>query len=434
MNRLVITAAGILLSVALARLLGPTKLGIVIIIMLIPEYYEKFCRFGLETGAIYRISRNEISIEEAAGTLLTISIAVGSLPFLTFFFYKELFYKIFLKSVEVPTWYFLAILSTLPAIFIAHYFNSFFTCREDVRTMNRLSLMTGLLPGMISVLLLVSTRLDIGAVILGTASANLISVLYVLNRYKALAGRLPLFSRSTKNTSLLFRYGFKVYLRQIINFVHYRIDLLMIMLYLTPPFVAFYRLAVNIAEKVLLKIDASTYLLIPRVAGSQDDYGVELTSRIFRNIFWILTALAVFIFFTSEPLIGFFYGEEFLPVVSPLKLLLPGIVMLGTCISINRYYIGIGSVGITNYVYGSSVCVNIFLNILLIPQYGIEGAAVATTMTYTISSFVMIGLFLKNTGIGPMRLFIITREDILSYRKLLSDVYRNISCQLQPIK
>ena len=55
-TRILLLAIGLVQSVIVARLLGPTMLGVVTIIMLIPNHSDKFGRLGLGHAATYMIS------------------------------------------------------------------------------------------------------------------------------------------------------------------------------------------------------------------------------------------------------------------------------------------------------------------------------------------------------------------------------------------
>lgn len=429
-NRIVVTLVSMAIGIIVARVLGPVKLGIIAIIMIIPQYSEKFGRLGLGTAAVYRISKGDLDIKDAAAVLFTVSIILGSLPLLLFYFYKDFFISTFLKDHIVATWYFLAMLITLPTNFINNYFSSIFISKEEVRPLNRLRLVTGVLPGGLAVMLLLFTPLDIGAVLLGTALANTFAAFYALTQYKHISGAFPGISFNVSHFRSLFGYGYKIYLKIIISFVHYRIDVLIIAYLLTAPQVAFYSMAVRIVEKIWL-LNATSTLLLRRVASDTDRNASELTAAIFRNMLWIMGILALALYIVSPWAVEILYGAEFLPLVDPLKLLLPGMVMMGAGVSLNRYFIGKGMVGKTNYIYGFSIIINIALNFLLIPKFGIAGAAMSTTITYSAASIVMALVFVTNTKIGLTKLVLLERSDWLRYREFASKIFRSKTIEVR---
>ena len=432
-NRLGVIFAGMVLSIILARILGPTKLGIIAIIMIIPQYFEKFGRLGLGTSAMYRISRKELDPIDVANVLLTFSLVIGLIPALLFFVYNDIFVNTFLKNHTVATWYFIAVLVTLPANFVINFFEYIFLSTEDVATINRMRLISKTMPGIVSILLLVGTTLDIGAVIIGTASVNMLCAFYVINQFKKIHGRFPSLVFNLNYLGLLLSYGWKVYLRIIISFLHYRIDLIIIMYFLAAADVAFYKLAGSIVEKIWM-LNFSAFLLIPRVASDNGVYGKDLTIKVFRNTLWIMGASALGLLFLSKWVIGLLYGDAFLPTVAPIKVLLPGIVMMGSGGCLSQYYIGTGHVGKTNYVFGLSIFLNIFLNILMIPSFGIIGAAIATSITYTASTVVIGVMFVNETDTKIKNLVILKKSDFAKYRELFFTLFQDVRGRIIPAK
>lgn len=84
----------------------------------------------------------------------------------------------------------------------------------------------------------------------------------------------------------------------------------------------------------------------------------------------------------AEPFVTLYYGSDFTPTIVPLLLLLPG--TLGFAISRPIYSIGQGKgdLRILIYATGAAAVLNLVLNLLFIPRYGMNGAAVATSIGY----------------------------------------------------
>ncbi|MDQ7837081.1 MAG: oligosaccharide flippase family protein [Thermodesulfobacteriota bacterium] len=420
-NRIFVLLIGMLANIMLARLLGPTKLGIIAIIMLIPQFFETFGRLGMGVASVYKISKKEMDIRDAAAVLLIASFIIGSIPTLLFYAYSDLFITTFIKEHGVATWYFLAILVTLPPRFIINYFTYIFVAKEDIHTINRIRFINGVLPGITGIILFLTTSLDIGAVILGHSLINIFAALYTLWKFRLTTGRFPSVSSKVVHFRSLLSYGCKVYLRNVISSLHYRIDLWIIAYFLTPPQVAFYSLAAGFGQKIWL-LNATDILVLPRVASGEDKYGKGLTATAFRNTLWLMAVVGLFVYFLAPVAVEIFYGKDFLPLLSSLKILLPGIVAMGAGISLNHYFIGKARVGMINYIYASSVVLNVALNLLLIPRLGIRGAAISSTITYTASTLILALIFAKESDINLKKLVLLDGSDYLHYKRFFSDV------------
>ena len=55
--------------------------------------------------------------------------------------------------------------------------------------------------------------------------------------------------------------------------------------------------------------------------------------------------------------------------------------------------------------------VNVIFNILLIPRFGIAGAAMATSISYTLTSSIFLISFIKLTGLTLKELFVFNKEE-----------------------
>jgi Na+-driven multidrug efflux pump len=73
---------------------------------------------------------------------------------------------------------------------------------------------------------------------------------------------------------------------------------------------------------------------------------------------------------------------------------------------------------------GVSLAVNVPLNILLIPRMGISGAALASTICYTVGAIVVLAMFLRISKNSWVDTLLLKREDLRIYRSALSTARR----------
>ena len=110
---------------------------------------------------------------------------------------------------------------------------------------------------------------------------------------------------------------------------------------------------------------------------------------------------------------------EFANAVLPLQILLIGAVTMSgwRILAIDIY--GRGRPELNIYV--SSVCLflNVMLNILLIPKYGIIGAAWATSCSYTLAFVLMMIIYHRLFGVDIRDMIIIKISDLKVYRNVL---------------
>jgi len=141
-------------------------------------------------------------------------------------------------------------------------------------------------------------------------------------------------------------------------------------------------------------------LYFPHVAGSEreeSDRQVAMVSRVALLVTAIvgvaLVPGAIVLITTLLP--------AYLPALPALFVLLPGVVALSTTKIVYGYVTGIRMPAITSYINIFAFVLNIALNLILIPMYGIVGASASSMVSYTVSSlvFTMIAARLANARV-----------------------------------
>jgi O-antigen/teichoic acid export membrane protein len=94
---------------------------------------------------------------------------------------------------------------------------------------------------------------------------------------------------------------------------------------------------------------------------------------------------ALLVLIASRWIVKTLYSSAFLPSVAPLQILLPGVVALGVSRVLSNDLFGRGRPGLSLCVAVVTVVSNVALNALWIPQYGIAGAALASSASYSLA-------------------------------------------------
>ena len=216
-----------------------------------------------------------------------------------------------------------------------------------------------------------------------------------------------------------FKFGFKQHLGSIFQLLNYRLDLLIIAALLTSAEVGQYSVAVVIAETIWYIPSSLGQILYPKTASSDTKAANTFTPFVCRtNI--LLTSIAILILYgISGTIIPWLFTSEFYPSVMALKLLLPGTLFLGINKVLASDLTGRGFPQYSTYAAFFSLIFTIIFDFLLIPRFGINGAALASSISYMISALIIIYLFIKTTGVRPLDLLILRAGDIVDYRRVL---------------
>ena len=99
------------------------------------------------------------------------------------------------------------------------------------------------------------------------------------------------------------------------------------------------------------------------------------------------------------PFVLSLFGTEFVIAYLPMLVLLVGQLVLVTCGSVGFLLTMTAHEGIAARVIGGTAGLNLMLNALLIPPYGLMGAAVATSIAVSMRSIVLSVIVYRKLGI-----------------------------------
>jgi len=168
------------------------------------------------------------------------------------------------------------------------------------------------------------------------------------------------------------------------------IDFVIIRQFLTLPQLGLYALAFQIAGTVQqLPVVASTVLLpwLSAAAARGDDR--EVRSLLGRPARLALVAFATgtgLLLTFADPIVPLIFGETFAEAIVPLSVLLVASCVAAVFHMINPALTARGIVWPVTLAVVAAVATNVAFDLLLIPQHGITGAALATLAAYLVST------------------------------------------------
>ena len=100
------------------------------------------------------------------------------------------------------------------------------------------------------------------------------------------------------------------------------------------------------------------------------------------------------------------------PSLPALYLLLPGVVAFSVTFALGGYLTGIDRPGITSGVSIVALVTNVVANLILIPRFGIEGAASASLISYSLSSALLTIVVARQTKASFLAFWVPTPSDL----------------------
>ena len=416
-SRILQLVLGLGASIIIARALGPEGKGIYALAILLPMLLASLGGFGIGQASVFQLGKGIYPPKDILGNNMAISLilgAVGSLlGLVTILLWGNMLFP------GVATMYPLLALLLIPLSLFLSFIGYFFLGLQKIRQYNFINLLRSCAFLVLLTTLLFAPKIGLEAVIAANILSYVVAVAVTLFLVKRIVGSLYL--RLQKSYAKeAFGYGFKVYLGNILGFLHYRIDVFLINIVLNPVAVGLYSISALVAEKIWLISQSASIVLFPKVCSETDKDNLRrFTPIVFRMVLLISTVGSIIMFFLGRLLIVFFFSEKFADSVLPFQVLLIGIVaMSGWRILANDLY-GRGRPEINIYINAFSAVTNIMLNVILIPRLGIVGAAWATSVSYTSAFVAAVFAYTQISGNRIRSVILPRRVDLSLYKGAL---------------
>ena len=242
-----------------------------------------------------------------------------------------------------------------------------------------------------------------------------VKIFYIIS-YLIVIGRIPHpFSLSLKSIVEKIQFGYLPMLSFLLITMNYKVDVLMLKAApsVNAEALSLYTVGVSIAEIAWVIPDGFKEVLFSRTSNKKNDSEIAAALRV-SNCIISITILGILVF--GKPIIYILFGAEFIESYKVTLLLFLGIPAMSWFKIIYTLFNAQGKRKTSFAVLLSSTLLNIGLNYLLIPMWGIYGAAGTSVFSYGICGGVFLILYSRDSGISFLSLFVMKKDDL---RKLL---------------
>lgn len=404
----------------IAREFGPSGNGIYTLTLLVPSMMAIFLSLGVDPANVYFLGAKKIHPKLAWKETLIISFWIILIVLLLggFFIY---FYSLeILSGVPKETlWLSLAI---FPFMMIMGNINGFFQGLQDFKSYNIFLILQPVLSLSFLFLSMIYEDININVALFCYFLSMVITLIFA---YK----KLQMIIKDQCGPNLenyrmkLLNYGYKVHLSNILALINYRADVFIIGYFLGPAASGIFTIAVLIIEKLWLLSNAVSTVLLPKLSQlSNNGSKKAIITPLVAKFVLLLTFIASIILITiGEFIINMFFGSEYIEAYTCILYLSPGVIV-GACSRVLANDIAArGKPELNLATSWITVTINIILNIYLIPIYGIQGAAIATSFAYVINFLMRLTMHNYLTKIPFYKNIVLNKAD---YHLLTNMIYQ----------
>lgn len=180
-------------------------------------------------------------------------------------------------------------------------------------------------------------------------------------------------------------FGFLGQVGGLVNLLNLRLDFLILGHLAGPVPLGIYAVASKFAELVKLPALAVTWVSYPQMARLGPDGSAKLVRRQLPWLIGLGIAGAVVLALAAGPLLPALYGQEFVKSVVPAAIIAVGLVASPAGGLASGYLLGTRRPGTNSVLQAVGLLATLGLDVLLIPHFGVIGAAVASAIAYLVT-------------------------------------------------
>ncbi|WP_221886624.1 oligosaccharide flippase family protein [Halonotius roseus] len=185
----------------------------------------------------------------------------------------------------------------------------------------------------------------------------------------------------------------------------FHVDVIMVRTLVGDEATGYYKAALSLAEYIWIVPIVLQGLLLhsSSTLWSENRYDElsALAGRITRYTALLVVLMAIGLGTLADRVVPLYYGEPFAVATTPLLLLLPGAVGFAVARPLQAICQGSGQLRVLIAAVGVAAALNVGLNAALIPLFGMNGAATATSVAYG-SMFVLLVWASRRLGYDPV--------------------------------
>lgn len=196
----------------------------------------------------------------------------------------------------------------------------------------------------------------------------------------------------------LLRDGLWVFIGSASAVIYLKVDIIMLQYMLDQKAVGHYAAAVTLSEVWYVIPSILMAAVFPKLIELKAETAGLYTSflqRALNSLFVLSVLICIFILYFSDQIVSLFYGHDYSPAGNILKIHILAASFIFLRAVVSKWIVAeeIYFFSALSQTFGAAV--NVAMNLLLIPAYGVEGAAWATLISYATAGYLSFAISSK---------------------------------------
>ncbi|MDH4220172.1 MAG: oligosaccharide flippase family protein [Candidatus Aminicenantes bacterium] len=393
---LITQMAGLCLTVittaVIARWLGPEGKGIIELALLLPGMLSLFLSGGIGVANVYFAGTRRLGVPfltENSVTFAIISAILGGL--VVGVLIASGWLPVLVPGINI--WLILLAMVGVPFRLLSGYLSGILLGLQRIITVNLINLVQSVLTLVFTILLVIGLGVGLSGAILsslGAGMAGLIILIIILRR----AGGVFKPHRNPSAMHSIFSFGLKGHIGNVLQFFNYRLDMFFVNYFVGSGSVGIYSVSVGLAEILWYFPNAVGFVIFPKATATKPEVMRIFTPKVFLITLGVTALGAIGLMVLGKTFIQLIYSFAFIDAYIPMLVLLPGVILLGGAKVLTNEIAGRGYPQYNSINAGIALILTVIFDLILIPRFGILGAALASSISYTVGFFASVGFYL----------------------------------------
>ncbi len=376
-----------------ARVLRPEGRGELAAMILWPLFVASVTTLGVPSSLIYFLRRRPEERERLIINGLTMAAGLGVLAAAITALLLPWWLRQYSDSVVHAAEWFLV---TVPLCSITLAGRAALEASHDFSASNAIQTLTPFATLVVLVLFLGLHRLNPFTAGIAYIAASIPAFWFMAHRVRRVCTKAE--SPRKAVMKQILGYGIRSYGIDLLGTLVLQVDQVLVVSLLSPSAMGSYVVVLSLSRMLNLFQNSVVMVLFPKAAGRSVTGVIAMTGDSVRASGLITAACGIPVCIAGPFLLGLLYGKEYTDAVGAMRILVLEVVISGATFVMAQAFMALDRPGVVTVLQAIGLSLSIPMMILLIPHYGIYGAAISL-LTSTIARllFVYAGfrIFLK---------------------------------------
>lgn len=383
-EKLIRMIAVLFVGVWIARYLGPQSFGLLSFAQSLVFLFTAFATLGMDSIVVRELVRNERCSQKLMGTAFVIKLA-GAIVVI-----PAVGFAAHLIGNDYQTNLIVIIVASATVFQAFNVIDFYFQAKVFSKYVSIANLISLGLSSVIKIILILNHAPLVYFAMVGVFDSLVVAIGLVYFFTKRTDSKIASWGFDWVTAKWLLRESWPLMLSVMVVSVYMKIDQVMINSMVSAEAVGQYAAAVKISEVwyfIPMVILSSLFPAIVNAKAISEALYKQRFLYIYTWMVWLGIAIAIPISFLSDSLVRIIFGSQYVEAAAVLVIHIWAGVFVFLGVAFSKFLVTEGLVLKAFYRTGFGALANIILNILLIPQYGIIGAAIATLLSQIVANF-----------------------------------------------